>query len=145
MCIIALAKAGRHITDRSIGLWKELLTSWGLCGWGIEGLTMRLSNKRTREYGQVNNLAHCRFSGQAFFTSRFVVQWFVSERLKKSVVPTAFWHLSLLGGTILLAYALNRRDPVFILGQLTGILIYLRNLHFIRGESRQTRTCARIS
>lgn len=85
------------------------------------------------------------FSGQAFFTSRFVVQWFASERLKKSVVPTAFWYLSLLGGTILLAYALNRRDPVFILGQLTGIFIYLRNLHFIRGETQQNRPCAKIS
>ena len=79
------------------------------------------------------------FSGQFFFTSRFLVQWFASEKLKKSVVPTAFWYLSLLGGTILLAYALNRRDPVFILGQLTGILIYLRNLHFIRSETRQTK------
>ncbi|MBB5347190.1 lipid-A-disaccharide synthase N-terminal domain-containing protein [Desulfoprunum benzoelyticum] len=80
------------------------------------------------------------FFGQAFFTSRFLVQWFASERLKKSVVPTAFWYLSLLGGTILLAYALNRRDPVFIVGQLTGIFIYLRNLHFVREEARQTRT-----
>lgn len=85
------------------------------------------------------------FSGQAFFTSRFVVQWYASERLKKSVVPTAFWYLSLLGGTILLAYALIRRDPVFVLGQLTGIFIYLRNLHFIRGETRQAKTCPRIS
>lgn len=85
------------------------------------------------------------FSGQAFFTSRFVVQWFASERLKKSVVPTAFWYLSLLGGTVLLVYAVNRHDPVFIVGQLTGIFIYLRNLHFIRGERRQTKTCARIS
>ncbi len=81
------------------------------------------------------------FLGQACFTGRFLVQWFVSERLKKSVVPTTFWYLSLLGGGILLTYALYRRDPVFILGQATGLFIYLRNLRLIRNEARQLRTC----
>lgn len=80
-------------------------------------------------------------SGQLCFTSRFLVQWFASERLKRSVVPEAFWHLSLLGGVILLVYAVYRRDPVFILGQATGILIYLRNLYFVRNERRQARVC----
>lgn len=82
------------------------------------------------------------FSGQACFTSRFLVQWFASEKLKKSVVPNAFWYLSLLGGLILFVYAVYRRDPVFILGQATGIFIYLRNLHFVRSEARQTRASA---
>ena len=69
--------------------------------------------------------------GQALFFSRFLVQWLASERLKESVVPTAFWYFSLGGGAILLTYAIHRGDPVFILGQSTGILIYLRNLFFI--------------
>lgn len=46
-------------------------------------------------------------------------------------MPRSFWYLSLAGGTVLLAYAIHRRDPVFILGQATGFLIYSRNLWFI--------------
>lgn len=71
------------------------------------------------------------FAGQALFSARFLVQWIASERRRKSVVPTAFWFLSIFGGLVLLAYALYRRDPVFIVGQLTGVFIYSRNLWFI--------------
>jgi len=70
------------------------------------------------------------FVGQAFFFSRFLVQWLASERAGHSVFPVAFWYLSLIGGVTLLAYAVHLRDPVFILGQATGAFIYLRNLHF---------------
>ena len=56
--------------------------------------------------------------GQALFTLRFVVQWWRSERERRSVVPVAFWYLSLGGGLVLLLYAIHRRDPVFTLGQL---------------------------
>ncbi len=72
--------------------------------------------------------------GQALFTSRFLVQWLASEREKRSVVPPAFWLLSLAGGAVLLAYAIWRQDPVFILGQSTGVFIYARNLWFIRAQ-----------
>lgn len=72
------------------------------------------------------------FLGQGLFFMRFFVQWIASERQRKSVIPHAFWYFSLLGGVTLLAYALYRQDPVFILGQSTGLLIYLRNLYFIR-------------
>lgn len=71
------------------------------------------------------------FGGQAFFTGRFLIQWIVSERAKRSIVPTAFWLFSLGGGATLLAYAIHREDPVFIAGQAAGLLIYFRNLHFI--------------
>ncbi|HHJ20488.1 MAG TPA: lipid A biosynthesis protein [Gammaproteobacteria bacterium] len=71
------------------------------------------------------------FGGQALFSARFIVQWISSEKQKKSVIPTAFWYLSIAGGITLLSYALYRQDPVFILGQLTGIFIYARNLYFI--------------
>ena len=73
-------------------------------------------------------------AGQMLFMGRFLVQWIASERAGRSVVPTAFWYFSIGGALILLAYALYRRDPVFILGQSTGLLIYLRNLWFIRRE-----------
>ena len=72
------------------------------------------------------------FLGQSTFSLRFLVQWWKSERAGRSVVPTAFWYLSLGGGVLLLGYAIYRRDPVFILGQLTGVFVYLRNLHLIR-------------
>ncbi len=71
------------------------------------------------------------FIGQLLFTSRFVVQWIASERAQRSVVPLAFWWFSLAGGATLLAYALWRRDPVFALGQASGLVIYTRNLMLI--------------
>jgi lipid-A-disaccharide synthase-like uncharacterized protein len=71
------------------------------------------------------------FLGQGFFSARFLVQWIRSERMKKSVIPVAFWYFSLLGGATLFAYAIWRQDPVFIVGQGAGLLIYSRNLYFI--------------
>ncbi len=75
--------------------------------------------------------------GQAMFTSRFLVQWLVSERRKESVVPTAFWWLSILGGLTLLSYAIWRMDPVFILGQSFGVVVYTRNLILIARKRRE--------
>ena len=74
------------------------------------------------------------FLGQGFFFSRFLTQWWASEKKKRSVVPTAFWYLSVLGGVTLLTYAVHRKDPVFIVGQGLGLLIYLRNLYWIHGS-----------
>jgi len=71
------------------------------------------------------------FFGQALFFGRFFVQWIASERKKASVIPRSFWFLSLAGGAVLLLYSLYRRDPVFIVGQATGLFIYSRNLWFI--------------
>jgi lipid-A-disaccharide synthase-like uncharacterized protein len=72
------------------------------------------------------------FVGQALFASRFILQWLASERARRSIVPTAFWYFSLAGSSVLLAYAIHRADPVFIVGQASGLGIYLRNLHLIR-------------
>ncbi len=72
---------------------------------------------------------------QIVFFFRFFIQWIASERAKKSVVPVQFWFLSLFGGGGLLMYAIHIGDPVFILGQSFGILIYLRNLFFIYNKS----------
>lgn len=79
------------------------------------------------------------FAGQGLFTMRFAVQWFASERARRSVVPVAFWYFSVIGGVTLLAYAIHRNDPVFIVGQGAGVFIYLRNLHLIRREASTSK------
>lgn len=85
------------------------------------------------------------FAGQAAFSGRFVVQWLASEREGRSVVPVAFWFLSIVGSLLLLAYALHRRDPVFVLGQSLGVLIYVRNVHLIRREARAVRVAGDVA
>lgn len=74
---------------------------------------------------------------QLMFTARFLLQWIASERAKDSVMPVAFWYFSLAGGVMLLAYALYRADPVFILGQALGVVIYARNLWLIYAKRRR--------
>jgi lipid-A-disaccharide synthase-like uncharacterized protein len=76
------------------------------------------------------------FTGQALFSARFLVQWLSSERKGRSVIPMEFWYFSLLGGATILAYAVHRADPVFVVGQLTGLFIYGRNLQLIVRERR---------
>ncbi len=71
------------------------------------------------------------FLGQAAFSGRFLIQWIYSEYKKRSVVPEAFWYFSIVGSALLLAYALYRQDPVFIVGQSFGMIVYFRNLHLI--------------
>jgi lipid-A-disaccharide synthase-like uncharacterized protein len=80
------------------------------------------------------------FFAQALFFGRFFVQWVASEKAGKSVVPTMFWYFSLSGGLLLLIYAIYRKDPVFIIGQATGLLIYCRNLYLIAREKRNTKS-----
>lgn len=78
------------------------------------------------------------FVGQLAFTGRFVLQWLYSEYKKRSIIPVSFWYLSIIGSALLLAYAIYRQDPVFIVGQSFGFIVYLRNLQLIaRQKSRQ--------
>jgi lipid-A-disaccharide synthase-like uncharacterized protein len=72
------------------------------------------------------------FAAQGFFAARFVWQWLVSEKKGRSTVPLGFWILSLLGGGMLFIYACHLREPVFIVGQGSGLFIYARNLMLIR-------------
>jgi lipid-A-disaccharide synthase-like uncharacterized protein len=96
-------------------LWSALhVSSWTEFTWVMIGLT-----------------------GQLLFTARFLVQWLASEREKRSVIPIAFWYFSLAGGVVLLSYALWRKDPVFILGQSMGLVIYIRNLVLIHAEQHR--------
>ena len=76
---------------------------------------------------------------QFMFTMRFVVQWIASERAQRSVIPFAFWTFSLGGGSLLLVYAIYRKDPVFIAGQALSTFIYIRNLQFALRERRAIR------
>ncbi len=77
------------------------------------------------------------FIGQGVFTARFLVQWVASEKKGDSVMPIAFWWLSLLGGSSLLAYAIYRNDPVFIVGQGMGFVVYVRNLMLVARRKRK--------
>lgn len=77
------------------------------------------------------------FTAQFLFASRFIIQWIASERAGRSIIPVLFWYLSIVGGALLLLYAIWRRDPVFILGQSTGLLVYGRNLYLIHRERRK--------
>ena len=71
------------------------------------------------------------FSGQGLFASRFIIQWLYSENKGESAIPIIFWYLSIFGGFGLLTYAIFRKAPVIITGQIFGIFIYLRNLILI--------------
>lgn len=82
------------------------------------------------------------FVGQFIFGMRFVVQWIATERRKRSVVPVMFWYLSLAGTLVLLTYSIYRVDPVFIAGFSLNMIIYLRNLYFIRREAERKETSA---
>ena len=77
------------------------------------------------------------FAGQALFSARFLVQWFYSEKAKRSVIPVQFWYFSVAGGLTLLAYAIYKRDPVFIVGQASGLFVYARNLYWVRQEQAE--------
>lgn len=74
------------------------------------------------------------FFGQAVFFMRFLVQWIASEREKRSVIPVVFWYFSIGGALLLLLYGILDRDPVIVVGQSVGMLVYLRNLYFISRE-----------
>lgn len=76
------------------------------------------------------------FIGQAMFSMRFIIQWIASEKVKKSVIPFSFWIFSLSGSSLLLIYAIYRKDPVFILGQAPNLLIYSRNIWLIKKKNK---------
>jgi lipid-A-disaccharide synthase-like uncharacterized protein len=70
-------------------------------------------------------------TAQVLFSMRFLVQWVATERARSSTIPEIFWYFSLFGGVLLLAYACYRLDPVFMIGQAAGLIVYSRNLYFI--------------
>jgi lipid-A-disaccharide synthase-like uncharacterized protein len=82
------------------------------------------------------------FLAQLMFSMRFIVQWIASERARRSIVPETFWYFSMVGGAMLFAYAIYRLDPVFMLSQGMGLLIYARNIYFIRSHNRAAARAA---
>ncbi len=76
------------------------------------------------------------FIAQAMFSGRMLVQWIVTEKRRRSYVPKAFWYLSLFGSALLLMYAVHRKDPVFILGQAFGFVVYVRNIMLWKDEDK---------
>lgn len=82
------------------------------------------------------------FTGQLLFGSRFFVQWIISEKRGESIIPEIFWYLSMGGSAMLLMYAIYRHDPVFILGQSTGLIIYIRNIMLIYKRRKILKTAA---
>lgn len=80
------------------------------------------------------------FIGQFLFGSRFFVQWIISEKRGESIIPEIFWYLSMGGSVMLLIYAIHRRDPVFIMGQSTGLIIYIRNIMLIYRKRKLVST-----
>ena len=78
--------------------------------------------------------------GQAIFGGRFIVQWISSERRRQSHIPIVFWYMSLVGGVVTLAYAIHKKDPVFIIGQGSGVVVYVRNLMLIYRAQRHPET-----
>jgi len=84
------------------------------------------------------------FGRQALFSGRMLLQWFVSERKRESVVPEAFWWMSLCGGICLFSYFVWRQDIVGVLGQSSGLVIYARNIRLIfKRRRREARRAAK--
>ena len=84
------------------------------------------------------------FIAQFMFSMRFVVQWLATEKARASIIPETFWYFSVLGGALLLAYAIYRMDPVFIVGQAAGLVIYARNIYFIWANKRAPETARAV-
>jgi lipid-A-disaccharide synthase-like uncharacterized protein len=83
-------------------------------------------------------LAAFGFIAQALFAGRFIIQWIASERRRMSHVPVGFWWLSLSGGILMTIYGVLRRDPVIILGQAPGLVVYARNLMLIHRHAERS-------
>ena len=66
--------------------------------------------------------------GQIIFTSRFIYQFIYSIHKKESLLPLGFWLISLLGSSLIFSYGVLRNDPVLMLGQSFGMIVYIRNL-----------------
>lgn len=77
------------------------------------------------------------FVGQGLFFGRMLVQWIVSERLRQSHIPESFWWFSFLGGIMLFVYFAWRQDPVGVIGQTSGVVIYARNIRLIHKHRRR--------
>ena len=79
-------------------------------------------------------------AGQVIFTLRFVYQWVYSRKRQESILPMGFWLISLTGSFIIVSYAIVRLDPVLVLGQSTGLLVYIRNIYIMQKNKKSAQT-----
>ncbi|MGH1352195.1 MAG: lipid-A-disaccharide synthase N-terminal domain-containing protein [Methyloligellaceae bacterium] len=104
----------------------------------ITGFFLNISNEIATWWARQTayNLWWHAFGGvaQTLFFSRWLVQWFMSERAQKSVVPVVFWFLSFLGGLMMLIYVTHLGSPVLMIGQAVGLSVYARNIILINRE-----------
>jgi lipid-A-disaccharide synthase-like uncharacterized protein len=89
--------------------------------------------------GEANFWTYFGLTANFLFASRFVVQWYVSEKLKRSVIPIQFWYLSIVGSVMMLLYAIHIGKLPLILGFLFPTVIYIRNLMLIRRGKRESK------
>lgn len=123
-----------EVLQETESMWGRLFT---LDFWTGELWTGAFWNQEVVESTNISLWLLCvGLFGQAMFFSRFLVQWMVSEKAKKSVFPMAFWYLSLAGGSILFIYAWQRNDPVIMIGQAVGLFVYTRNVMLRRREAK---------
>lgn len=85
------------------------------------------------------------FLGQILFSLRFLIQWITSEMKRSSVIPMSFWYFSIAGSVTLLSYAIYRQDPVFIVGQLFGLIVYGRNIRLIQNATAESKDSADVA
>jgi lipid-A-disaccharide synthase-like uncharacterized protein len=83
--------------------------------------------------------------GQLAFSGRMILQWIVSEKKRQSIITESFWWFSLFGAVTLFSYFVWRQDPIGILGQASGIVIYMRNLRLIYKHKRRTARAHALS
>ena len=89
--------------------------------------------------GGANFWTYFGLTANPLFASRFVIQWYVSEKLKRSVIPVQFWYLSIAGSVMMLIYAIYIGKVPLILGFLFPTIIYIRNLMLIRKGRRESK------
>lgn len=107
----ALAAGARGAGDWRDELYRNVWDPWFIFGMGAQGI----------------------------FFFRFVIQWIVSEKRRRSTIPVTFWYLSLVGAAATFVYAAHEAQPVFMLGQVVACVIYVRNLMLIHGRARRLR------
>lgn len=76
-------------------------------------------------------------AAQVMFFSRFILQWYLSEKTGKITVPISFWILSLIGAGLILVYALARQDIVFIITGILQLGLFSRNLSIARRSDNE--------
>lgn len=127
--VMSRAEAEEHYSKRSVDETINSGSNWVFRSWAFRALNITTwTNMVWIGIGLL---------GQVAFSGRMILQWMVSEKHRKSVITESFWWFSLFGGVTLFSYFVWRADPVGILGQASGIVIYIRNIRLLRKHARR--------